>query len=281
MYGGGELLSDKKPFGITSTVDHGQGFGIVRPGAETPTHPAYARGFPQIGKAFVQLPAVCLLLDILGFGRLMVKGVPVDIAGESAIFFQTCLDSFSVDDFSDEERSDLKGNLMRLSDTAALWCYTCKSYSDGRSEAVLEVRAISWILRAGQHLLCHGFKNKRYAFRGAVAFGDCVQDAKGGAIIGIPWACAANFEKAQQWAGIAIHPSAASLLTDQHKSSGLVVETQVPLKNGKTEKGWVVDWRNSKIQRSDVEATFSRIGEAGDTEQEKQKHTLQFFDGKE
>lgn len=272
---------DKKLFGLTSTVYHGGGFGMVQPNAPKPIHPAEAIGIPQIGKAFVQLPAVCLFLDILGFGRLILNSKPIDVAATSGFFFETCFNSLSVQGFDANEISELQSNFMRLSDTIALWAYTCESHNNAKSDTELQSRAMLWLLTVGQHLMRRGFRGKQFALRGAIAFGDCVQDIKGGAIIGAPWAYSANLEKAQQWAGIAIHPTAALLLTEEHKRLGLVMEYDVPLKdkNGhaKAERGWVIDWRDAGIQRSEIEETFSKLGQAGTEEVEKMENTLKFL----
>ncbi len=272
-----DSMNDKKTIGLTTTVYHGHGFGIVQPGAPKPICPAEAIGYPQLGRAFVQLPAICLLLDILGFGRLMLKSKPVEVAGESAFFFETCFNSFSSDGFTEDELAELKSNFMRLSDTAALWSYTCESYANATSESGLEAKSLLRMLKVAQHLLVRGFQTKKYALRGSIAFGDCVQDARGGAIIGVPWTYASDLEKDQQWAGIALHPSAVALLTSEHRDAGLVTETKIPLKGGRSELGWAIDWRRSGIQRAEIEATFSRLGETGAIEQEKQRNTLAFL----
>lgn len=268
-------MNDKKQVGLTSTV-YGHGFGVVNSGASIPIHPAEGIGLPQLGKTFFQLPAACLMIDILGFGRIMLQNKPVEVAANSAVFFKMGLNSISVEGFSEAEIDSLKSNLMRLSDTAALWCYTCESHDNSRTDPKLEERALLWLIKAGQHLLCRGFKNRRYALRGAIAYGDCVQDTQGGAIVGMPWTYASQLEKDQQWAGIAIHSSAVALLTDRHKLPGLLIEGQIPLGSG-MQQGWIVDWRQGDVKRADIEATFSLIGGNGERELEKQRNTLAFF----
>lgn len=273
-------MTDKKLTGLTSTVYAGKGFGYIQHNAPPAPYPAEAIGFPQLGRTFVQLPAICLLLDILGFGRLMLKSKPVDIAGESAFFFETCFDSISSSDFTAEEKTGLKSNFMRLSDTAALWSYTCESYLNAASTRELESRAIFRMLKVAQHLLVRGFQTKKYALRGSLAFGDCVQDIRGGAIIGVPWTFASDLEKSQRWAGIAMHPTVVPFLTEELKQSGLITEAQVPFKGGKFERGWVIDWRKSGLRPDEVEATFSRLGDTGPEEQEKQQNTLAFLENR-
>lgn len=45
-------------------------------------------------KHFTEMPAVCLLVDIIGFGRLLEEKAASSIAMESFIFFETCLITF-------------------------------------------------------------------------------------------------------------------------------------------------------------------------------------------
>ena len=69
--------NSKQLQGITSTVST-IGFQNVCDIRDLP----HTRGtmVTGLGKEFTQLPAVCLLIDILGFGRLMEKHEPINMA---------------------------------------------------------------------------------------------------------------------------------------------------------------------------------------------------------
>lgn len=142
-----------------------------------------------------------------------------------------------------------------------------------------------WLIKIGQHLMRRGFKGKQFAMRGAIAFGDCVHDKNGGAIIGAPWAYSSGLEKTQQWSGLAIHSTAEQLIDEKLKSSGLIANVNIPLKdeNGKTiqKQGWVVDWRSTDITELDIQQTFSKLGEASDKDREKLQNTLNFYNLKQ
>lgn len=207
----------------------------------------------------------------------MLRSTTIGLTVESATFFKWCMEPFEVSDFSEDEVKDLKSKFMRLSDTIAMWAHPCPPISQRASSVELERRSLLWLLTVAQHLLCKGFKQKRWALRGAISFGEAIQDISDGAIVGKPWAEAAGLEKDQQWSGIALHPSAASRLTEDLKTSGLIVGYRVPCKSGSLAR-WVIDWRDGSISASDVEDTFKLIGgDVGAGEQEKMKNTLDFL----
>lgn len=167
---------------------------------------------------------------------------------------------------------------MRLSDTIAIWNYTCASAVKTERVKELEVKALSWIIQVGIHLMVKGFLNN-YALKGAIAYSKCIHDIDHRAIMGSAWAKAAGIEKQQEWAGIALDQSAVDILSDEIKKSAQVLLADVPCKKS-TVQHWVIDWRHHPDLNEDyIASTFDNIPKSKEfsIENRKKEETLKFY----
>lgn len=234
----------------------------------------------EMTKEYIALPTFCLMVDILGAGKYMCS--PTNsietFAKDTEFLFSTVFNNFNVaGNFENNPRLG-KNKSMRISDTFVMWAHSCNSEKEKTSDPTLEEDALEYLIMAGHHLMTRGFE-KKFAFRGAITYGQCIQDISSNAIIGAPWVYANKLEKCQEWAGITFHSSAASKLTEKMKNGDLVTKYLVPFKGSQNKlEEWVVDWREW-AKREDICKTFDSIPASQSIESNiKKNNTLSFFD---
>jgi hypothetical protein len=247
--------------GVTSTT-----YNIMRSSATS----------SKVIKEYTALPTFCLMIDILGAGQYMCSpNISLEtFAKKTDALFQSCFEDFNV--AGDFENDPCFGHdkSMRLSDTFVMWGHACSE--NGTADPLLEARALEYLLMASHHLMTLGFEN-HFAFRGAITYGQCIQDISSNAIIGAPWKCANDLEKQQEWAGITLHPTAAHLLTEEMKSGQLISRYSVPFKDNKLVDSWVIDWREWAT-RENILKTFEAIPGNNNKGELKKNNTLAFFE---
>ncbi|MBL7557719.1 MAG: hypothetical protein JNM24_17955 [Bdellovibrionaceae bacterium] len=234
----------------------------------------------EVTKEYVALPTFCLMVDILGAGKYMCS--PTNsietFAKDTEFLFSTAFDGFNVaGNFENNPRLG-KTKSMRISDTFVMWAHSCNSEKEKTSDPTLENDALEYLIMAGHHLMTRGFE-KKFAFRGAITYGQCIQDISSNAIIGEPWVYANKLEKCQEWSGITIHSTAANKLTEEMKSGELITKYLVPFKGNQNRlEEWVVDWREW-AKREDICNTFDSIPLSQNVGNNiKKNNTLSFFD---
>jgi hypothetical protein len=213
---------------------------------------------PAFVKEYISLPTFCLMIDILGAGRIMCStNIPIEsFAKETESLFKECFNNFNVaGDYENDPRFGASKS-MRLSDTFVMWAHSCESETKRASIPSLEEKALEYLIMAGHHLMIRGFESN-FALRGSISFGECIQDISSNAIIGAPWVYANKLEKCQEWAGVTLHHTASRKLTEKMKAGQLVSQYEVPGKQEITDN-WVIDWREW-VTRENICKTFDSI----------------------
>jgi hypothetical protein len=119
-------------------------------------------------------------------------------------------------------------------------------------------------------------------FRGAIAYGECLVhgDQQPYCYLGAPILEAHELEVAQDWAGVALAPSAAGFV-DEVRDALLFLEYPAPLKSqsraGTVEPSHVVNWLSHAITAESLAASFGpATGNAG--VESKRKNTVDFLE---
>ena len=227
---------------------------------------------PVTGKYHRELPAFCLWVDIIGYSQLMEKDTTVDFHIDSTNFFYNCLDNISSERFPKNKTVELTKKMLRISDTLAIWSYPEEGFS--------EKECFLLLCEAATNIMQKGFK-ERWAIRGAIAFGTCVNDIEGNAVTGNPWIEAHLLECSQEWAGVSICRSVIEQFSEPDLlSTNAIIKHQISNCNDK--ELLVINWVKLGISSEDIEITFDRIPQPTDEKARnkaiaKRKNTIDFY----
>ncbi|MBI2601885.1 MAG: hypothetical protein HYW48_02415 [Deltaproteobacteria bacterium] len=224
---------------------------------------------PTTGKGHRSVKGFCLFFDILGYSPLMSKSDCVSFHIEADNFFVECIQSIPGDQFPDGKIQELRGCYLRISDTGVIWTYLYPNFS--KSDC------FNLITTVAKQLLVFGFK-RRFALRGAIAFGDCVNDIEGNSFTGTPWIEAHKAEQSSPWAGMRICSEAIEDLPQEKTNCSKIKKWKFADSNEILAIDWVT---GSDLNRSDIEDTFDRIPideKIKERAKIKKENTLSFFD---
>jgi hypothetical protein len=205
--------------------------------------------------------------DILGFSRLVEKRSPEDVVRESIDWARRCLyHALFQKGFPSEPppfsvfRSHPQVGAVWFSDTVLLYTRT-----DSDADAQFLVRACSWFL-------FETIVVAKARMRLGIAYGPLLADEENSVHVGLSIVHASDTEKAQEWSGGALHPTAETRLQTV-MSSLPVITYPVPLKQRPAKQelrtlSKAIDWP-SEIHES---LTFAWSPAGPDAPKEEREH---------
>lgn len=150
---------------------------------------------------------------------------------------------------------------------------------DSKSRAYNNLKDLSVVLA---NIFNQAIK-REILWRGAVSYGNYFRSDKGNLLVGEPVNEVYEYEKKQQWIGMAACPSVQEIITSSETKSPFI-KYDVPLTKGVDTKGYALDWftpRNLERQtktKQMLEAKLKQAEEADDvTVPLKIRNTLNFI----
>ena len=169
--------------------------------------------------------AVC---DVLGFGKMVEQSSSSELTQHISDLVK--LLTYASIPPGDKTSDKFKVGHAFFSDTVLLYSLTAGKYSFHDLISVIT------------YLIAHPLKHPRYRFRAGIAFGDFYCDPRNNVYAGKALIEAHKLEKEQAWCGAALTEEAGNAIIDTDLYSRYLVKYDVPMKNGRSENHFAINW---------------------------------------